>query len=230
LIPFMGDLEAEAKEFSSKLKPARKPTPATKKPTPGAKKPTPAQKPTPATGNKASGSKKFPPIKLQTPGTVAARKNSQGMSDFGLVLKNVGDSFVVSQIANGGNAAQAGIRRGDVVTAIGGAELLAIEEFGAIEDAMTGGDRVEFEVSRRGGKPEKLMVQYGQPTDPSDEDLELAPAIKPSGSTSRNSNSAGTGLRSVFEGAQKPSSILKPTPANRVEPLELDLPALGGGK
>ena len=119
---------------------------------------------------------------------------------------------------------------------------VAIEEFEAIADAMGGGDRVEFSVSRRGSKPETVAVQFGEP-EPVDEEEEsakfnVAPAKK-SGSVTKRSFTdryeppVGSGLKSVYEDSAKPSSVLKPSPAPTpagIRPLELDLPALDGGK
>jgi len=155
-----------------------------------------------------------------------------------MVIAKAGESFVVSQIDSRGNAASAGIRRGDGVLAIGGAKLLAIEEFDGIADAMSGGDRVEFEIARRGSKPEKVLVQYGQPEEIDEQEeaakFDIAPSLEPL-PTKRvlSDRYEPSGLTSVYDGAEKPSSVLTPSPApsNRVESLgELDFPALDGGK
>ena len=232
LLPFVGDIEKEAKDFASRLKPASKSPSSAKKPT-LAKEPTPTKRPTesltPLARKKESG--KFPPIKLQSGGAARKDTKSAGMSDFGLLLKKVGEKFIVVRLDPEGNAAESGIRRGDVITAIGGAGLQVIEEFEAIEKAMRGGDQVEFEVSRRGAKPEKVLVRYGAEAEPDDSEIDLAPEITPPSSRERSGSSAtGSGLKSVFEGADKPSAGFKPIP-NRVESLqELDFPALDGGK
>ncbi|QEG20694.1 PDZ domain-containing protein [Mariniblastus fucicola] len=248
LLPFVPESEPEK---SGASKSSKTPTPATKKS--GAKKeanaktPTLAKRPTPA----SKEGQKNPKIKLESPGGSSSRlsvsdKQREGAKGFGMMLQPVGETFVISKIDQRGNAAEAGLRRGDVIEEIGGAPIQVIEEFEAIAKAMSGGDRVEFSVSRRGNKPEKITVQYGQP-DPDEEidsdDLKIAPRAlepKPTATRRRISDryepSVGSGLKSIYEGAgdaNKPSSILTPAPApaNRVQSLEeLDFPALESGK
>jgi len=100
-------------------------------------------------------------------------------------------------------------------------------------------------VSRRGSKPAKVNVQFGEipPADESNEDeapnrIEVRPALDPSPAVRplpRYEPEIGSGLKSVYEGSNKPSSVFEPTPAkkpqpNRVKSLEeLDFPALGEG-
>ena len=164
-------------------------------------------------------------------------------------LQAQGDDFFIGRIDPRGNAAEAGLRRGDLIEEIGGAPIQVMEEFDAIAKAMRGGDRVEFKVSRRGSKAEKVVVQFGEPA-PVEESNEEAPNkidILPrdfdsSATPTRRRLSdryepVGNGLNSIYDGQAKPSSILEPTPApkraNRVESLsELDFPALelNGGK
>ena len=235
LLPFIADLESETPKA-----PAKKPTPASK-PTPAKKSPTPAKTPTPA-----EKPQKYPRIKLESESASnsnSAAQRSGRLNGFGMAIEEVGESFVVSQIDPRGNAASAGVKRGDVVTAIGGAKLMAVAEYDGIADAMSGGDRVEFEVSRRGSKSQKIVVQFGQPEERDDEDesgrFDVAPALDPVPTkrsfSDRYEPSVGSGLRSIYDGTEKPSSILTPTPApprsNRIESLkELDFPALDGGK
>ncbi len=244
LLPFISESAAPKAKA-----PAKQPTLATRNPTPTRKAPTPARKaPTQATTPTLAkpnvvgkGQKKYPSIKLQSNPQAAANATvgNAGVSrEFGMKIQSSGEAFVVSQVDPRGNAAAAGIQRGDVVTAIGGAKLLAVEEFDAIVEAMGGGDRVEFEISRRGQKAQKMVVQFGQHEEPeADEEVskfEVAPSITstPEGHSDRYVPSVGSGLKSVYDGSQKPSSVLTPTPApNRVESLEaLDFPALDGGR
>lgn len=242
LLPFVEDIEQSLRPEP----PRNRPTPAAKKPTPATKKdaakrtPTPAKSPTPA----VKPPQKNPTIKLQSPNQPsAASKQTESAKGFGMTLQELGESFVVGNIDPRGNAAAAGLRRGDVIENIGGAPIQVIEEFEAIGKAMSGGDRVEFEVSRRGSKPEKVIVQYGKPepvkADESNK-IEIAPAeLEPTPAltrrmTDRYEPAVGSGLNSVYDSSEKPSSIFTPTPvppANRVESLgELDFPALDGGK
>ena len=218
----------------------------TKAPTPasgsGTKAPTPArQQPTPA-----SKAEQKPTIKLQSPGTNPQAIASKG---FGMELQAQGDDFFIGRIDPRGNAAEAGLRRGDLIEEIGGAPIQVMEEFDAIAKAMRGGDRVEFKVSRRGSKAEKVVVQFGEPApvEESNEEalnkIDILPRDFDSSATptrrrlSDRYEPVGNGLNSIYDGQAKPSSILEPTPApkraNRVESLsELDFPALelNGGK
>ena len=232
LLPFISDSELD------------KPKAPTKKPTLAAK-PQPKKTPTPATRapTPAKQLEKFPRIKLDS-GASAASNNSNRNSQivrsegFGMAIEKAGESFVVSQVNPQGNAASAGVMRGDIVTGIGGAKLTAIEEFEGIADAMSGGDRVEFDVSRRGSKTQKVIVQFGQLDESKEEEsakFEIAPSTTNRSFSDRYEPSVGSGLESVYDGAQKPSSILTPTPApttsNRIESFEeLDFPALDGRK
>jgi len=240
LLPFVEDIEQSLKPEP----PRKRPTPAAKSPTPATKKdsvrrtPTPAKSPTPA----VKAPQTNPTIKLQSPS--AASSQIESAKGFGMMLQEQGESFVVSNIDPRGNAAAAGLRRGDVIENIGGAPIQVIEEFEAIAKAMKGGDRVEFEVSRRGSKPEKVIVQYGKP-EPVKEvesnmieiapaELEPAPALTTRQVRDRYEPAVGSGLNSVYDSSDKPSSVFTPTPvppANKVESLDdLDFPALDGGK
>jgi hypothetical protein len=229
LLPFVSDSELKKAEA-----PSKKPTPASKPqsrktPTPATKAPTPAKQ-----------LEKFPNIKLESSKSERSDRASQTVRSegFGMVIEKAGESFVVSQVNPRGNAASAGVKRGDVVTGIGGAKLSAIEEFEGIADAMTGGDRVEFEVSRRGSKTQKFTVQFGQLEESNEDDqaakFDVAPSATKRSFSDRYVPAGDSGLESVYDGAQKPSSIMTPTPApprNSIESLEeLDFPALEGGK
>lgn len=253
LLPFVEGMESASRDAAKREAERRaeasarnRLTPATKTPTrasgSGTKAPTPArQQPTPA-----SKAEQKPTIKLQSPGTNPQAIASKG---FGMELQAQGDDFFIGRIDPRGNAAEAGLRRGDLIEEIGGAPIQVMEEFDAIAKAMRGGDRVEFKVSRRGSKAEKVVVQFGEPA-PVEESNEEAPNkidILPrdfdsSATPTRRRLSdryepVGNGLNSIYDGQAKPSSILEPTPApkraNRVESLsELDFPALelNGGK
>ena len=244
LLPFVGSIEQQLKPNP----PQNRPTPAAKTPTPAGSKssvqrtPTPAKQPSPA----AKRPQENPTIKLRSPGQPsAASSQKESATGFGMRLQEVGEAFVVGSVVPGGNAATAGLRRGDVIENVGGAPIQVIEEFEAIAKAMRGGDRVEFEISRRGSKPEKVIVQYGQP-DPIDEDesnsIEISPmesapsaASTQPQSTNRYEPAVGSGLRSVYDSSEKPSSVFTPTPVpgstNGVKSLgDLDFPALDGGK
>ena len=242
LLPFIPESKPE--------KPPKQPTLA-QKPTPakagsagasGSRTPTPARQPTPA--------KDPSRVNRPTPANAGSGSAPQPSADqtaaakgFGMRIQQSGERFFISQVDTRGNAAAAGLRRGDLIVNIGGAPVKVVEEYEAIAKAMKGGDRVEFEVARRGNKPEKLDVQFGkapaikQPVDNSSNEMNVgtsAPAnpepirYQPK----RYEPPVGSGLQSVYEGNEKPSSVFTPTPAprtggNRVQSLEqLDFPAL----
>ena len=130
-----------------------------------------------------------------------------------------------------------------MIEEVGGAPIKVLDEFEAIAKAMQGGDRVEYTVSRRGSKPGKVLVQYGKAKPVKEvveskvdlSPIELKPAPVTRVQPNRYEPTVGSGLSSVYEGTEKPSSVLTPTPAptrsNRVESLsEFDFPALDGGK
>lgn len=245
LLPFVSDPQPVRPPAS------REPTPAKKKSSEkgkaGSKTPTPANKPTPAKRPTSADSRskdKYPPVKLRSPDKSAADQSTAAQG-FGMFIQESGDRFIISQVNPRGNAAAAGLQRGDVIENIGGAPIKVVEEFEAIGKAMKGGDRVEFEVSRRGSKPEKVNVQFGkappveQPKDDEPNKIEIAPSLDLTPAVRERPRyvpEVGSGLKSVYDGANKPSSIFEPTPApttgrNTVQSLEeLDFPALEGGK
>ena len=262
LIPFVGDMEqafrpqpqppnrlSPAAAAAKKPTPAAKPNPAGRTPAPSSRVPTPAtRRPTPATptpASRASGSgTKYPPIKLESPERTAAPATAEkptqklAAAGFGMSIQQYGEGFVVAQVDPRGNAAAEGVRRGDVIENIGGAPIRDIAEYEAVGKAMSGGDRVEFELSRRGSKPQKMMIQFGKAAPvPASEPMDVAPNLEPAPSepivTQRRERyePTGSGLKSIYESGDTPSSILSPTPAptpaNRVQSLgELDYPAL----
>ena len=198
----------------------------------GGRAPTPAKKLPDL--KKGSGTRGPTPASKGTAAKTDQRLSAKG---FGMKIQQSGERFYVSEVASRGNAAAAGLRRGDLIVNVGGAPLKVVEEIESIAKAMRSGDRVEFEVSRRGSKAEKVFVQFGQAPkveQPKDEpQREVAPATPRTvvKERPRYVPEAG-GLRSVYDGAETPSSVFEPTPAprgsNRVESLggSLDLPAL----
>ena len=93
-----------------------------------------------------------------------ARKSER--NGFGFEVKlNDDDQILVSKVDSKGNAAEAGIRRGDQIKEIGGIEASSIEEFNEIAKIMSDGDQMEFLV-RRGGRDRKIDVQFGNIPEP----------------------------------------------------------------
>ena len=77
-----------------------------------------------------------------------------------VVVENDNGHIVVSSVERNGNAASAGIRRGDRIKEIGGIEAASVEEFDEIAKIMSAGDQMDFKISRS-GKPKTLTVQFG---------------------------------------------------------------------
>lgn len=87
---------------------------------------------------------------------------ASGRSGFGFEVSMSGsDKIFVSRVDPRGNAAEAGIRRGDEVVEIGGIESKSTEEFEEIVKVMQPGDQMEFSVAR-GGSKKKITVQFGE--------------------------------------------------------------------
>ena len=116
--------------------------------------------------------------------TAAAKRfASATRKGFGLVLDiNRDKELYVTQVDPRGNAAQAGIRRGDVVLEIGGLVATSIEEYEQISKAMNDGDQMEFRIER-GGRTDKMLVTWGQAPDPEDNE------VASQGNTPKSANS-----------------------------------------
>lgn len=177
--------------------------PTPKQPTP-AKKPTQANQkgPTPATRH---ASQQRPTTGQQRPATskqadvkrpMGVRSGADGFGMTVVVDKN--ENFVVAQVLANGNAAEAGIQRGDLVVEAGGVELTAIEEFQQIAKVLGAGDQLELKIARR-GKTDTVMLQHGQP--PSLDDLDSANAQTGATDRSRSrqpTSSARAGYQDEF--------------------------------
>ena len=98
---------------------------------------------------------------------------------FGMSVKlDRDDQLVVSNVDPNGNAARAGVRPGDQVLEIGGMEATTVEEFEEISKIMSAGDQLELQF-KRGGKTEKILVQYGETPEAAEQtlqDSELGPS------------------------------------------------------
>lgn len=156
--------------------------------------------------------------------------------DFGMTVAKLKDSILISNVVAGGNAAEAGLQRGDVILGVGGAKLISIGEFDAIAESMRGGDRVEFEIARR-GKKTKEFVQFGKPAPIKPTDV--APAANPAGAQGSSSRGLNSQRRAIGDyksndpieplGGEGMQSILDSSPAagsNRSGQIELELPPL----
>ena len=139
----------------------------------GAKTPTPAR---PNTRQQSAHNQRSPQRAPQQQRPTNTNRNTAGSSSdkhryqkaqatgvpkFGMtVTENKDGVLVITQVHPRGNAAQAGIRPGDVVAEIGSVEPGSKKEYESIVDIMSEGDQMEFVISRR-GKENTLMVQFG---------------------------------------------------------------------
>jgi len=135
-----------------------------------------ARTPTPINGSSASRSKyQSPkPSTLKSPSatiynqkkSASYRSKSNSRNGFGFgITGNDNDQLIVSSVDRSGNAAEAGLVRGDQVTEIGGIEASSAEEFDEIVKIMGQGDQMDFKV-RRGGRERKLTIQFGNMPEP----------------------------------------------------------------
>ena len=159
--------------------------PAPKQPTPAPKPNLAAQKgPTPAI-------RPSPQQRAQSPQQAKSDRPTavrSGVDGFGMaVVLDKNENLVVAQVAANGNAAEAGIRRGDVLVEAGGVELTSIEELEQIEKILGAGDQVELKVARN-GRAAKVMLQHGQAPALEDVENESAPTGTASRSQSYQSN------------------------------------------
>ena len=124
--------------------------------------PTKQQLPTSATSRTQQRSLKPTP----TLNRGAERKSAIATrTGFGLRLDtNRNDELYVASVVPGGNAAKAGIRRGDTILEIGGVEATSVEEYDQISKAMSEGDQMEFRIERH-GQTDKMLVAWGEAPD-----------------------------------------------------------------
>jgi len=157
-------------------------------PTP--KQPTPAKKPTPAAPKGPTLAARHAGQQQAATGQQADAKRPMsvrsGADGFGMtVVVDNNEKFIVAQVLAEGNAAAAGIQRGDLLVGAGGVELTAIEEFQQIAKVLGAGDQLEIKINRR-GKTDTVMLQHGQP--PSLEDVDADTADVATEATSRYPN------------------------------------------
>ncbi len=199
--------------------------------------PRPTPKPNTGSGAVGSGVRSFgdtpaskakPTIKLRSTASGSGSGSRSGSGTrppaitqgrgFGMSVATLEDSIIVNSVTPGGNAAAAGLQRGDVISKIGGAPLLSTDELDAITKSMDGGDRVEFEFSRR-GKESKAFVQFGEQKPVELPDPQDLPTASSPANLSPTSPRRGEGLQSILE---VPSS----SRTNNGD-LNLELPPLG---
>ena len=160
--------------------------------TPEPKQPTPAKRPDVA-NQKGPTPATRPAGQQQQQQPTRPQMVNSGADGFGMaVVVDKQQRVVVAQVAPNGNAAEAGLQRGDVILEAGGVELAAIEEYKEIAKMLGAGDQLELKVARR-GRPSKVMLQYGQP--PSLKDVEVGDVDTSSNRASARSSEQRTANR-----------------------------------
>ena len=110
--------------------------------------------------NQNSAREKFA---TQAQPVASASSNSVAAIGFGMKVEAAKDnSLVISQIDPRGNAAEAGLKRGDQIVELGGIELSAIEEYNGIVGILGQGDQLELKVLQK-GQAKKVNLMFGQP-------------------------------------------------------------------
>lgn len=115
-----------------------------------------------------SGVLPLPGSPLRAPDEAAERLPAPPRQGFGLVLADRDENLFVQTVEPGGNAAEAGLRRGDQVVQLGGIEVHSIAEFDEITGIMKPGDQIDLVFSREGEKS-TIQLQSGSPPPLSDE-------------------------------------------------------------
>ena len=156
----------------------RTPTPAARsgQPTsPTLRQPTPSQRGRNSSqfSSLSTAPGRSPQTSLSSSGKYKKPSTKSQRNGFGFEISKSGeDRFVVSSVDRGGNAEEAGIRRGDTLVEIGGIEATSVEEFDEIAKIMGQGDEMEFKVERS-GREKELTVRYGELPDMDDENVEV---------------------------------------------------------
>ncbi len=114
------------------------------------------------------------------------------------------DRFLVVQVDPRGNAAKAGVQRGDMVVKIGGSELKTKEELTEIIKVLGEGDQMEFQLSRK-GQIKEVLIQFGEaPIVPAGQEL-IADSI-PSPTAEFQQNSIGQPITGRYDFVPQPAT------------------------
>lgn len=99
---------------------------------------------------------------LRAPAPTNRSSSGAAKNGFGFnVSVNERGQLFVSQLDRHGNAAEAGLRQGDLILEIGGIESSTTEEFEEIVKVMGQGDQLEFKIQRT-GQSSKLSIPFGE--------------------------------------------------------------------
>lgn len=179
---------------------SRTPTPlrSTNQPSAATRTPTPLTPKTPSRStyhNPRSSTLKSPPATVynsKKPTSYRPRSTSSASRNgFGFrITGNDKDQLIVSSVDRAGNAAEAGLVRGDQLIEIGGIDASSTEEFDEIVKIMGQGDQMDFKI-RRAGRERKMTIQFGVIPEPPEgtESSTAQSALSSSSSSSRSSSS-----------------------------------------
>ncbi len=144
--------------------------------------------------------------RTRTPAIQAsAQRTPQSSSNgFGWVLvEDRHNRLIVSKLAPKGNAAEEGVRPGDIIVEAGGVEITGKDEYESIIEIFRPGDQMDFTLESR-GRDKEVTIQFGQ-----------APPVEQLAST--NQRSANNQGNSVLQNAaiQHQIQLLKGTIAEQ---------------
>ncbi len=88
--------------------------------------------------------------------------NANAIRGFGMKVEALKENLVVvTQVDPRGNAAEAGLKRGDQIVEFAGIKLAGIEEYNSVADVLGQGDELELKISRRGSTKE-ITLMFGK--------------------------------------------------------------------
>ena len=103
---------------------------------------------------------------------IPTRSSAKATLGFGMMVRARAEQLYVDQLDPKGNAATAGVRRGDQLISGGGVDFESVADFNGIAEVLEDGDQLEFAVKRKGTKKEMLIAFGKVPADQTGELLE----------------------------------------------------------
>jgi len=189
--------EAAAREAQLKLEAARKAQLENQKRLANSRQPTPigtgkkqtAQQPPSQRAQQSPHQRPTPTQTRQQPRQNVANPNQKPKKGFGFQLVEKERKLFVAKVDPTGNAASKGIRRGDVITGIGGVQIDGTDAFDEIVEILTDGDSIEIAI-QRGGKSDEIQVSYGETPNTPEAEGEFRGDIEPIAPLPRNRRTA----------------------------------------
>lgn len=181
----------------------------------------------PPTSNRNSGNQELP-RPFQFSSNNEANSNPNNVAGFGLQLEETEGGLIVSNVTPGGNADQAGLKRGDQIVQLGGVPVQTQAEWNEISQILSAGDQIQVEWSRRG---EKIVKDLGFGAERSGDSLaadsngpNLAPPLSGGSPTLDTREQIGDTAINDFlppaaESQRNPLSVLRPAPESNRELL-----------